>query len=75
MRSIARTHRFADSDGGAEHRAVAASLVGTCKLNGIEPQAYPTDVITRIVNGYSNCCLDNLLPWAYAEQPDLMAMA
>ena len=40
---------FAGSDGGAEHWAVIASLIETCKLIGVEPQAYLADVITRIV--------------------------
>nr|WP_249816829.1 transposase [Bradyrhizobium sp. 160] len=35
---------FADSDGGAEHRAVVTSLVKTCKLNGVDPLAHLTDV-------------------------------
>jgi hypothetical protein len=60
---------FAGSDGGAEHWAVVASLVETCKLNGIDPQAYLVDVITRIVDGHPQSQLDDLLPWAYATPP------
>jgi transposase len=56
---------FAGSDGGGEHWAVLASLIETCKLNGVDPQAYITDVITRIVQGHPNSRLDELLPWAY----------
>ncbi|SEO46026.1 IS66 C-terminal element [Methylobacterium sp. UNC300MFChir4.1] len=56
------------SDGGAGHWAVVASLVETCKLNGVEPQAYLTDVITRIVAGHPQSNIDDLLPWAYAPQ-------
>ena len=41
---------FAGSDGGGEHWAVIASLIETCKLNGIDPHAYLADVITKIVN-------------------------
>jgi hypothetical protein len=53
---------FAGSDGGGEHWAVVASLIETCKLIGVEPQAYLADVITKLVNGTStarstNCCL------------------
>jgi hypothetical protein len=40
---------FAGSDGGAEHWAVVASLVETCKINDVDPLAYLTDVLTRIV--------------------------
>ena len=60
---------FAGSDGGGEHWAVIASLIETCKLNAIDPQAYLTDVITKIVNGHPNSHIDELLPWAYAAAP------
>ncbi len=59
---------FAGSEGGAEHWAVLASLVATCKLNGVEPQAYIEDVITKLVNGHLQSRLDELLPWAYAHK-------
>jgi hypothetical protein len=51
---------FAGSDGGAEHWAVLASLIATCKLNDIDPEAYMADV-----GGHPNSRLDELLPWAY----------
>lgn len=57
---------FAGSDGGGEHWAVLASLIATCKLNGVDPQGYVADVIGRIVQGHPNSRLDELLPWAYA---------
>ena len=60
---------FAGSDGGGEHWAVIASLIETCKLVGIEPQAYLADVITKIVNGHPNSQIDRLLPWAYPVAP------
>lgn len=56
---------FAGSDGGAEHLAVIASLIETCKLNHIDSLAYISDVLTGIVNGHANRQLDSLLPWAY----------
>ncbi|MGY4503269.1 hypothetical protein ACVWYH_007226 [Bradyrhizobium sp. GM24.11] len=43
---------FAGSDGGAEHWAIIASLVETCKLNDLDPLAYLTDALTRVVNGH-----------------------
>jgi hypothetical protein len=60
---------FAGSDGGAEHWAVIASLVETCKLNAVDPQAYLGDVIARIVAGHPQSQIDELLPWAYAPAP------
>src|SRR5215207_7763146 len=78
IRPLALTRKnalFAGSDGGAEHWAVVASLIETCKLVGVEPQTYLTDVITRIVAGHSNSRIDDLLPWAYPTTPDLKAVA
>jgi len=49
-------------------------LIETCKLNDIDPLAYLTDVLTRIVNGHPNRDIDQLLPWAY-RRPDLQAVA
>jgi transposase len=66
---------FAGSDGGAEHWAVIASLIETCKLNGVEPLGYLTDVLTRIVNNHPNSQIDDLLPWAYILPPELKAVA
>lgn len=60
---------FAGSDGGGEHWATIASLIETCKLNGVDPYAYLADVITRIVTGHPQNKLDDLLPWAYAPAP------
>lgn len=66
---------FAGSDAGAEHWAVIASLIETCKLNGVEPLGYIADVLTRIVNGHLNSRIDDLLPWAYIIAPELKAVA
>jgi transposase len=60
---------FAGSDGGGEHWAAIASLIETCKLNNVDPQAYLTDIIARIVAGHPQSQIDDLLPWAYAPTP------
>ncbi len=57
---------FAGSDGGAENWAIAASLIETCKLNGVDPQAYMAHTLSKIVNGHLASKLDELMPWAYA---------
>ena len=57
---------FAGSDGGAENWAIVATLIETCKLNGVDPMAYLADVLARIVNGHLASKLDELMPWAYA---------
>jgi transposase IS66-like protein len=38
------------SDEGAENWAVLASLIETCKLHGVNPEVYFTDVLTKLVN-------------------------
>ena len=58
---------FAGSDGGAEHWAVIASLIETCKLCGVEPQGYLADVMTRIVTAIPtaasmSCCRGPMPP-------------
>ena len=39
-----------------------ASPIETCKLNGINPHAYLTDVLTKLVNNWPNRHLGELLP-------------
>jgi hypothetical protein len=46
------------------HWAVVASLVATAKLNGVEPLAWLTDVLERMVSGRTKTHeLGHLLPW------------
>jgi transposase len=69
MRPQALTRKnalFAGHDDGAENWAILASLIETCKLHGIDAQAYLADVLTRLVNLWPNDRLDELMPWAWA---------
>ncbi len=78
IRPLALTRKnalFAGSDRGGQTWAVIASLVETCKLNGVDPQGYFADVISRIVGGHPQSQLDDLLPWAYPTIPGLRAAA
>ena len=60
---------FAGSDGGARHWAIVASLVATAKLNGIEPLAWLTDVLERMVSGRTEAHeLERLLPWNWKAE-------
>ena len=71
MRPIALNRKnalFAGHDQGAENWAAIASLVETCKLHGVDPQAYFADVLTRLVNLWPQSRLDELMPWAWAAQ-------
>jgi len=55
---------FAGSDGGARHWAMAMTLIQTAKLNGVEPMAWLTDVLERVVSGRTRSHqLHTLLPW------------
>lgn len=60
---------FAGHDAGAENWATIASLVETCKLNAVDPQAYLTSALTAIVNGHRQNRVDELLPWNYRAPP------
>ena len=60
---------FAGSDGGARHWAIVASLVATAKLNGVEPLAWLTDVLERMVSGRTKAHeLERLLPWTWKAE-------
>ena len=58
---------FAGSDAGGDRAAAIYSLVGSAKLNDIDPEAYLRFVIERIAD-YRISELDNLLPWNVAAQ-------
>lgn len=53
---------FAGSDAGGERAAVLYSLIGTCRLNGVEPEAWLRYVIGHIQDWPVNRLRD-LLPW------------
>jgi hypothetical protein len=38
-------------------------LIETCKLNGINPQTYIAETLTRLVNGWPQNRIDELMPW------------
>jgi transposase len=59
---------FAGHDRGGDHWATVASLIETCKLNAVDPQAYLASVLSRLVNGWPNAQINDLLPWAYASK-------
>ena len=53
---------FAGSDGGGESAAAMYSLIGSAKLNGIDPEGYLRNVLSRIAEHPVNQ-IDQLLPW------------
>ena len=65
LRTIAlgrKNYLFAGSDAGGERAAIIYSLIGTAKLNDIDPQAYLARVLARIADHPINR-IDELLPW------------
>ena len=78
MRPQALTRKnalFAGHDDGAQNWAIVASLIETCKLNGIDPYTYLADVLSRLVNLWPNARLDELLPWPWAAARDHLQRA
>jgi hypothetical protein len=63
-----QNHLFAGSDGGGARWATVASLIGTCKLNDVEPHAYLSDVLHRMVESHPASRLDDLLPWNWKRE-------
>jgi hypothetical protein len=53
---------FAGSDTGGERAAVAYSLIGTARLNAVDPESYLRHVLQRIADHPINRVQD-LLPW------------
>jgi transposase len=61
---------FAGSDGGGESAAAIYSLLGTAKLNGIDPESYLRNVLSRIADHPINH-IEELLPWNVAASLQL----
>lgn len=68
LRAVAlgrKNYLFAGSNSGGERAAAMYSLIGTAKLNGIDPEAYLAQVLTRIAD-HPITRIDELLPWNLA---------
>ena len=69
IRSPAMNRRnalFAGHDEGGRSWARFASLIGSCKMNGVEPHAYLRDLFTKLAHGHLDKDIDTLMPWACA---------
>lgn len=65
IRSPAMNRRnalFAGHDAGGRSWARFASLIGSCKMNGVEPYGYLVDLFTRITNSHFDKHIDALMP-------------
>jgi len=63
---------FAGSERGADRAAVMYTLIGTAKLNDIDPQAWLADVLARIADARQSRLAD-LLPWNWKTQSARLA--
>jgi hypothetical protein len=73
-RAQSQERLFAGHDEGAENWACIASLIETCKLNGVDPQAYLADVLTKLVNLWPASRIDELMPWAWGAANRIAAL-
>ena len=65
LRTVAigrKNYLFAGSDAGGERAAAIYTLVGTAKLNGLDPEAYLRHVLESIADHPINR-IEQLLPW------------
>jgi transposase len=70
IRKIALTRKnalFAGSDDGAVTWARMASLIGTCKLNDVNPQAYLGYALDRILAQHKQSDIQDLMPWNFSR--------
>lgn len=68
LRAVAlgrKNYLFAGSDTGGERAAILYSLIGTAKLNGLDPERYLTRVLAHIADHPINH-IEELLPWNLA---------
>lgn len=72
LRAVAlgrKNYLFAGADVGGERAAAMYSLIGSAKLNGLDPEAYLRDVLTRIADHPINRIAE-LLPWNVGPRPE-----
>jgi transposase len=65
---VRKNYLFAGSDTGVERAARIYSLIGTAKLNGMDPEFYLRNALSRTANHPINR-IQELLPWNLAELP------
>ena len=65
---------FAGSDEGGRRGAAIYTLIQTCKLNDVDPQAWLADVLARLQD-YPAKRIGELLPWNWKRQRDHKAAA
>jgi transposase len=65
---------FAGSDEGAGRAAAIYTLIETCKLSDVDPQAWLADILARLPD-HPVKWIDELLPWNWKRARDQRAAA
>jgi transposase len=68
-----KNYLFAGSDGGAERAAIAYTILGSCRLAGIDPLEYFRDVLPRMTRKVRLIDLSELLPHRWKQRRDAVA--
>ena len=61
-----KNYLFCGSDAGGQRAACFYTILETCRMNGINPQAYLADVLGRIAD-HPIHQIDDLLPWRWGK--------
>ena len=67
-------HHDVASDRGGERAAAICTLIETAKLNGIDPQAWLADVLSKLPDHPAKR-IDQLLPWQWVASTKAIAAA
>jgi transposase len=65
MRGIAlgrKNYLFAGSDAGGDRAAAIYTIVQTAKLDGVNPESYLCNTLTKIAKGHPISRIDELMP-------------
>jgi transposase len=65
---------FCGSDRGGQRAAIMYSLIGSAKLNNVDPQVWLADILARIAD-HPASRLDELLPWNWHKDGGVLSQA
>ena len=60
---------------GGERAAAIYTVIETCKMNGVEPQAYIADIIAKIAADWPASRWDELMPWNWQASEERARLA